>query len=196
LRLAAVGAALLFIGSLALVVQAAPTPEESAGKLAQMTSTPARPPTGDKDGVTPPSGRPPTTGLTLNGGDTGRVTATITLEGPSGAQVFASLRAGDEAGPLSQAALAAMWQAVRNALSQQQLIAALTAPDIGATIIGQSQIAANSVTVQVDAAAIPSIRGLPGVRSVTINVPEVIDPIRPPPDELDLGEQPPGDQLD
>ncbi|MCC7206650.1 MAG: hypothetical protein IT323_05055 [Anaerolineae bacterium] len=202
LSLAVVAAVLLLVsgGGLALAARSTPVNPSAAGIGSQMTPTPAvQPGAGSRDGVIPPSTGDPATGpMPGAGGDaqTGRVTATITLEGPSGAEIFARLSPGGAAHTSPRAALAAAWQAVLNALSQQKLIAALTGPDIGATVIGQSRLAANSVTVQVDAAMIPAIRRLPGVRSVTVNVPENTDPVFPPRDQLDLGQPPPGDQLD
>jgi subtilisin family serine protease len=104
---------------------------------------------------------------TLRGGPlavrTGQVKVMVELIDPPTVQVFAQ-QAGLGA---SQATASAQAAQVRIEAAQQSMLSALSAPNINARVISRTQKVFNGIAVSVDAAAVPSIQALPGVKSVT-----------------------------
>ena len=104
----------------------------------------------------------------------GRVAVMVELADPPVAQVYAarmqagamSLGARESAVALAQAQLARLRQA------QEALVGRLTAPEIGASVLYRAQRAYNGVAVEVDAARLEQLRGLPGVKAVHPLVPK------------------------
>jgi hypothetical protein len=100
----------------------------------------------------------------------GTVQVIVILNLPSAAEVGAALRNSPSI-PESLVNLAVQYEVTRLRQLQQQLIAQLTGPEIGATLIGQTQTVGNMIFIQVDSRKLDLIRKLPGVAAVRITKP-------------------------
>ncbi len=94
----------------------------------------------------------------------------VILDLPSAAEVGAALRK-SPAIPEALVSLAVQYEVARLRQLQQALIAQLTGPDIGATLIGQTQSASNMIFIQVDSGKLDLIRQLPDVAGVQVSKP-------------------------
>ncbi len=93
----------------------------------------------------------------------------ITLDLPSAAEVGATLRKSSIPENIVDALVQV--EVARLKALQERLIAQLTAPEIAATFVGQTQLTSNMLFIQVDASKLDLIRALPGVASVTMSKP-------------------------
>jgi hypothetical protein len=100
----------------------------------------------------------------------GTVQVIVILNLPSAAEVGAALRKSPSI-PESVVNLAVQYAVTRLRQLQRQLIAQLTGPEIGASLIGQTQTVGNMLFIQVDSRKLDLIRQLPGVASVRIAKP-------------------------
>lgn len=101
-----------------------------------------------------------------------------TPEGPRGAQSTQRIIVELSAPPLAvvysnlanasalQREIALRVAQIRIALEQALFVAQVTAPEIGATVTGRSQMTVNSVSLVVSAEKVPLIRALRGVKAV------------------------------
>jgi hypothetical protein len=101
-----------------------------------------------------------------------------TPEGPRGAQGIQRIIVELSAPPLAvvygnlanapalQREIALRVAQIRIALEQALFIAQVTAPEVGATVTGRSQMSVNSVSLAVSAEKVPLIRMLRGVKAV------------------------------